>query len=108
MGSTLFIIIIVVIAILGLFVIPRFMMKRATNHVLKIFRQHYATSVKSARTVEELGLKPRTFMEGMFRNRDYKPHALQLLMKSEIIQMTEDGKLYLSEERLASSGLYMR
>jgi hypothetical protein len=44
-------------------------------------------------------------MEGIFRGRDYKRYAISTLMKAEIIQATEDGKLYLSEEKLFESGL---
>ena len=91
--------------ILGVFVIPRFMMKRAMRHVLRAFRQNNATDAKTAKTLEELGLKPRSFMEGFLRGRDYKPYALDMLRKGEIVQITEDGKLYLSEDRLASSGM---
>jgi len=45
-------------------------------------------------------------LEGMFRPRDYKPHALTTLIRAEIIQMTEDGKLYLLEEKLIDSRFY--
>ena len=44
-------------------------------------------------------------LERMMRRRDYKPHALTALMQVGIIQATEDGKLYLSEEKLAELSL---
>ena len=44
-------------------------------------------------------------MGGMFKGRDYKQYALNMLMKSEIIQVTEDGKMYLSEDKLYASGI---
>jgi len=108
MDSALFIIVIIIIAVLGLFVIPRFMMKRALSTVIRIFRQHYALDTKSAKTLQEMGLAPRGFMDGMFRGRDYKPHALNLLQKGDIVMMTEDGRLYLSEDKLNESGLDSR
>jgi hypothetical protein len=44
-------------------------------------------------------------MEGMFRGRDYKPYALTALMNAGVVKTTEDGKLYLSEEKLSASTL---
>ena len=105
-GSALFIVVLVVLAVLGLFIIPRLLLRRAINQVIRIFRQHNATDVKTAKTIDELGLSPPAFMQRMLQGRDYKPYALGALRRSEIIQMTEDGKLYLSEERLAYSGSY--
>jgi len=106
MDNTLFIIVIAVLAILAMFVIPQFLLRRATFKVIQIFQQHNAIGVKNAKAIDELGLSRRTFVEGMFRGRDYKPRALQSLMRSEIVLMTEDGKLYISEEKLISLRLY--
>ena len=107
-ANALFILAIVIIAALGLFVIPRFRMKRAVVQVIQIFRQHSALNEKNARTIDELGLRPRTMMEGMMKGRDFRPYALQALMKAEAILTTEEGKLYLSEDKLYSSGLERR
>ena len=108
MSGALFIISIIIVAVLGLFVVPRFMMRRAISRVIGIFRQHYALDAKSARTPQDLGLGPRGFMEGMFRGRDYRPYALNILQKGEIVLVTEDGRLYLSEDKLSASGLGRR
>jgi hypothetical protein len=91
--------------LLGLFIIPRWLMKRAARQVIKIFRQHNATDSKTARTIDELGLRPPGVLERMMRRRDYKPHALNALMQAGIVQVTEDGKLYLSEARLGETRL---
>ncbi|MFC1964174.1 hypothetical protein ACFLV1_02200 [Chloroflexota bacterium] len=99
------IILLIVVFFLAMFVIPRFLMKRAIRQVVKTFRQHNATDAKNARNLFELGLNPRGFIDGLFRGRDYKPYALNLLRKHEIVLMTEDGRLYLSEEKLVASGL---
>lgn len=103
--NTLIWIFIGVFAVLGLYVIPRFMLNRAIAKVIKIFREQNVINIKSARTLEELGLKPRTIVDTLFKGRDYKQYAVQLLSKGEIILMTQDGRVYLSEEKLAQSGL---
>ncbi len=108
MNETLYIVILIVVALLVLFFVPRFMMMRAVSKMISIFRQHNALTDKSAKTIDELGLRPPSFMQRIGRFRDYKPHALEMLRRADIIQMTEDGRLYLSEERLASSGLRSR
>ena len=103
--STLLIIVLIVVFFLAMFVVPRFLMKRAIKQVVRTFRQHYATDAKSAKSSFELGLNPRGFLDGLLRGRDYKPYAMNLLRKHEIVLMTDDGRLYLSEEKLVVSGL---
>ena len=103
--GTALLILVVVIALVAMFFLPRWRMKRAAREVIRIFRQNNATSAKSAKTVAELGLGSRNMLEGAFRGRDYKPQALTALLKGEIIQTTEDGRFYLSEDKLASSGI---
>jgi hypothetical protein len=94
-----------IVLLFALFFIPQFMMKRAIRAVIRIFRDNNAIGIKQAIAAEELGLQPRRMVERMMKPRDYKPRALQLLMSQEIIQMTEDGKLYLLEEKLDASRL---
>ena len=108
MNDVIYIVLIVVLAILAFFVIPPLRVKRAVRQVIFIFRQHSATNIKSAKTLDELGLRPKGMLDSMFKGRDYKPHALQTLMKAEIIQHTEDGRFYLSEEKLSLSGFEKR
>jgi len=85
--------------------VSRWRMKRAMREVVRAFREQNATTSRSAKTAGELGLSPRGRMAGMFKGRDYKPHALSLLMRADIVQTTEDGRLYLSEDRLLASGI---
>jgi len=106
MEEALLIILMVIILGVALFAIPRWRMKRAIPQVIRMFREQNAVGVKNAKTEEELGFKQRSFLEGMFRRRDFKPHALTALIQAEIIQITEDGKLYLLEEKLIDSGFY--
>lgn len=87
-------------------VVSRWRMKRAMRQVVLAFRGQGATSSRTARTVGELGLSPQGgMMTGMFKGRDYKQQALSLLMKTEIVQVTEDGRLHLSEDKLLASGI---
>ena len=99
------IIVIIVLVLLALFVVPQWRLKRAIPQVIRIFREYNAIGSKNAKTLDELGLRPKGMTGQMFRARDYKQYAVSALMKAEIIQMTEDGRLYLSEDRLIGSGL---
>lgn len=108
MNDIAIIVLIIILVILGMVGIPYLMMKRSVSNVITIFQRNYALDIKSAKTVDELGLNPRTMLQGMFRARDYKPQALNVLIKTELVQTTEDGKLYLLEDKLATSKLYKR
>lgn len=101
MSDTAFIILAVVILILGVLVVPQLLVKRAAHSVIRIFREHNAVEISHAETIDNLGLKSLNMIEKLWKPRDYKPRALQLLLSADIIQVTEDGKLYLSEENLA-------
>ena len=106
MNNVIVIVIMIAEAILAMIIVPQWRLKRTIPGVIRTFREANATSEKNAKTLEELGLKPRGMMEGMFRGRDYRQYAVTALMRAEIVIMTEDGKLYLSEERLYETGLY--
>ena len=106
MSTALLIVILLALLVVGMFVLPRWRMNRAISQVIWIFREHNAVSIKNAKRGEELGFRQPGMMEGILTRRDYKRYALMALIKAEIIQTTEDGRLYLSEERLISSRLY--
>jgi len=106
MNDVLFIILLIVIAGLAVLLIPQWRLKRAIPQVIRIFRDHNAVDIKNAKTGDELGLRPRTMVQQILTGRDYKLDALRVLTEADIIQMTEDGRLYLSEEKLADSKLY--
>jgi len=81
-------------------------MKRAMRQVVLAFREQGATGSRTAKTLGELGFSSRGgMMGGMLKGRDYKQDALSLLMKADIVLVTEDGKLYLSEDKLLASGI---
>jgi len=100
--TALFILLIIILAVLGLWVLPRIRIKRAVNQVVAIFERYNALDARSAKTIDELGLRPPTFLQGMMRIRDFKPYALQILMKADIIHQTDGGRLYLSQDKLAA------
>jgi hypothetical protein len=106
--TALFILLLVILAVLGFWVLPRMRIKRAINQVVAIFEHNNALDVRSARTIDELGLRPPTFLESMMRMRDFKPYALQILMKTEVVLETDGGRLYLSQDRLAATNIEKR
>jgi hypothetical protein len=100
METALFIIIIVVLFILGVIVLPQFMLRRAIKQVIALFRKYSATSTGSAKQLTDLGIKPNSMFSFNFGLRDYKFYAVQALMKHEIVMQLEDGRLYLVEDKL--------
>jgi hypothetical protein len=87
----------------GIYFIYAFQSKRALFKVLGIFCQHEALGMSDAKTLRELGLEPLDFFRKMMRPRDYKQYALQILIKRGMVSVTEDGRLYLVEDKLDQS-----
>ncbi len=79
------------------------MIKRNTREVVRIFQKENAIGIQNARTIEELGLKPKSMLQRMLSGQDWKPKALNLLIQTNVVLMTEDGKLYITEGSLASA-----
>ena len=104
-NSIIFIVVLFALLLAGIFFIPRWLIRRAARQVIKIFRENNAIDSKNAKTIDALGLTPPGMLERMMRRRDYKPSALTVLISAGIVKRTEDGKLYLSEEKLAESEL---
>ena len=79
-----------------------FLMRRALRQVIKMFRTAGALSPETAKLAADVGIRQKGLLEirGL---RDYKPTALQFLIRQEIVIVTEDGRVYLSEEKLATS-----
>ncbi|NVM24428.1 MAG: hypothetical protein HWN70_00725 [Desulfobacterales bacterium] len=105
MSNPIFIVLILLFILLVLFIVPQWRLKRAIHQVIRIFREHNAIGIDNSKTIDELGMRSPGMLERMLRGRDYKQYALRALIKAAIIQTTEDGRLYLSEERLLASGL---
>ncbi len=100
-------VLIIVLLLAAAYIGTSYMMRRATGAVIRIFRENEALSTEKAMTVQDLKLAPRgLFQVNLFR--DYKPTALQFMMKNDIVRATDDGRVYLSEETLQQSKIEQR
>ena len=106
--TVLLILLIMVLAIFGFFVLPQIRLRRAVKQVVAIFERNDALDVRSAKTIDELRLRPRTFLQGLGRIRDFKPYALQILMDARIVCQTDGGRLYLLQDKLADINIDRR
>ena len=89
------------ILIWTMFWLPRQRAKRAVPSLIKVFRDHNAVGRDNAKTIDELGLKfniPKGVIGKTFRPPDDRLIALQSLMKTHVVQRTNEGKFYLSED----------
>jgi hypothetical protein len=102
--ETLLMIVALVVLLILAFLFAGWRTRRNAMQLIDTFRKSNAVGIKNARFPDALGLEPkRIFKIGL---RDYKPRALELLQQMGIIEKTEDGRLYLSEESLLSSKFY--
>jgi hypothetical protein len=97
-----------ILALLALLWIPAWMIKRNASEVIRIFHRKNAIGIQNAKTKEELGLEPMSILQPLiqgkiFSRRNWKPKALDLLIQTNVVLMTEDGKLYITEASLASA-----
>lgn len=106
-SAIIILILIMLLLLAGAYFGTGFLVRRALRTVIKTFRDKMALTPDTAMTIEELGLQARSFFQ--FRGlRDYKPSALQFLIKQNIVQSTEEGKLFLSEQALLQSDIEQR
>ncbi len=85
---------------------PRWRAKNAMPSIIQVFRDHSAVGRDNAKTIDELGFIlniPKSTIARMFRAPDYRLMALQSLIKATVVQRTEEGKFYLSEENPAAA-----
>jgi hypothetical protein len=105
------VLIIIGLAILGIaaiIFIPRWQIRRTIPKVIKAFRDNNALDTNTARSIEDLGLKPRGIIMGSFRGRDYRQQTMMVLINAGIIQTTEEGLFYLDEAKMFEVGLDIR
>jgi len=101
MGNILLILVLVVLFILALFILPQWRMRRAIRQVVETFRKNDTTQPSTAKTLEQLGLgQEKAGSFALFRRKDYKIFALDILIRAQAVQQLEDGRLYLLEEKL--------
>ena len=108
MSETTIQILILILVLLALFAVvifaSNYLMRRAVKSVIKIFRDNGALTPETAKTTEYLGFKKKSlFSLGLLR--DYKPYALQLLLKNNIVQETAESRLFLSERDLSQTNM---
>lgn len=94
------IVILIILFLVVIVVLPMLLNKRAVIQVIQIFRNHGALDPESAKTLQELRLTKPTLKDRMLRFRDYKPAAVESLIQVGVVQGTEDGRVFLLEERL--------
>lgn len=85
---------------LGALRIQAYLIKRALIQVIDRFRKNQCICSLGAKTIGELGLQKPNLLERLCKPRDYKPYALQLLIREHIVLLTEDNKMCLHEKRL--------
>ncbi len=86
----------------GFIIIPRLLLRHAILQVVERFRQSHSLCSESPKTADELGLGPQSLTDRLFRFRDYRPHALQVLIKFGMVHLAEEGKMCLLEDKLPS------
>lgn len=79
--------------------LPLLMQRRALVSVIGTFRKKKAFDAKSAIPGDAFGFSRQHFL---FRKRDYKPQALQLLTSTKIVQVTDDDRFFFSEDKYAA------
>ncbi len=105
-NSTILILVILgVVLLVAIFVIPAFRVRRAVRRLIQLFREYSAIDAKHAKTPDELGIRQRSMMGRLTRGRDYRQDALNAMIQTGIVEVTEDGKLYLSEGKLEEINL---
>ena len=103
MQGILFIVLLVILFILSVLFLPYWLIMRAVPKVIRAFRQKNAVGDNNALTIEELELKPKSIFRRMFTRRDYSQNALQFLIRADVVDITEEGKFFLNEEKLMFS-----
>ncbi len=103
MQDVLFIIAIMIVGALVWLFVPGWMIRRDMPKVINIFRKKNAVGIRNAKTPEELGLAPKPMLQRVMSRRDYKPKALEFLIQAKVVLMTEDNKLYITEETVANA-----
>jgi hypothetical protein len=79
-----------------------YLTQRALQQVVGAFCRNNALAFREAKSGDELGLTPPDLAQRLTHFRDYKPYALKFLIDREVVHVTPNGKLYLTnDEKLA-------
>jgi|GEM_PF-1162334 len=99
-GNTTIITVLFFVLLIALIIfLPVFLQRRALNSLVSTFRKRKAFNTNSAISSDALGISRRHFL---LMKRDHKPQALQLLVNTQIVQVTEDNRFFFSEGKLAA------
>jgi hypothetical protein len=104
-GTMAGILLVLVVLFILAFFLSRYLARRALRDLLGTFIRLKAVDPESAVASEELGIVPHSVFSLRMGLRDYRPAALRLLMTSDIVRLTADGRVYLSMAALEASSL---
>jgi len=96
----------VAMLVLGGWVIPYYRIKWAVPKVINALRQYGAVSEDTAKYLPDMGLGVPTLQRRIFRTRDYRPQATEVLIRAGIVAVCDDGRVFLVEENYQNSKLY--
>jgi hypothetical protein len=85
---------------LAFFVISKYLIRRAVFQVVDRFKMNHSLCSENPKTADELGLGPPSLYDRLTKPRDYKPYALELLIRTGVIRVTDEGKLCLPENKM--------
>lgn len=108
MSEPVRVLIIIILAFMLIWVLGtlfmRFTFKKTLKRLLIMFREAQAISPETARDLDDIGIKEKPLLHFEVM-RDYSPQILEMLIRENIVQMTDEGKFYLSEKALSEHQL---
>jgi hypothetical protein len=84
--------------VVGALWLAAYLTRRAVHQVIGAFCQNNALAFREAKSRDELGLTPPDLLQRVTHFRDYKPFALKFLIDRDIVHVTANGKLYLTDD----------
>jgi hypothetical protein len=96
--STIIFAFVLTLMVVGALWLSAYLTRRAIHKVIRAFCQNSALAFREAKSRDELGLPPPDLAQRLTHFRDYKPVALKFLIDRDIVHVTANGKLYLTED----------
>lgn len=103
MADVVLLSVVLIVTLLAAIVIPPRMLRKAVPQVINILREHGATDPEHAVRPDEVGLVQQSAWDRALKRRDYKPRALSGLLQIGVVDLNDEGKIYLNEAALAAS-----
>jgi hypothetical protein len=101
-------IIVLVLVFVMILIVPPFRIRRTSSALINRFRKMKALDETSAKTPEELGVRLSVGTPTLFGGGDPVQAAVGQLREANVIVLTNDGRLYLSEANLSRSKFNQR